>query len=663
MFLVPLAPLSINLLEVSTVLVVCSLWGKLFLLDTGSGRQSPAAFAMAGLFFAASLFSVSEATQFLTVDDQVFAEQILNPADRGVSQWSLGAFHTGLLILVPVARLTSLFELSPIAAQMTLKAVWFGIGMTMMLFISGQAAAILRSEKRQVEHTLFIATILILLPTNNLALETLNYDLLSVSFALAGLLIAARQISNDRFPVRGVALAALAAQEKLSASPILLLIIVSGAALTQVRYTERASRRLIDGARNAAAGVGIAAAVTFLSTATFALLGPQSALPSGFWWSWTDSFTSWTWAPLIFLGGGLGFLEFRAPVAVGCAIAIAFAGGIARWLWPIANKFIETKNWTRPATAVAIAILVCGVIGALGVRAWWSPYHSADPAIVGGYFPMNGVVIHFDSSSLPEHFLRHFLYGASIVLVALPSALALMLALALVTGQRVPVPASRILALAIGFLVIQLTAATAFNVPIANRYLNIGIAGLGLTAAMLCIAISTRYRQVPATVGLMAVVVALLVELAPFRPTHAAFRPFWLDYPSPSRAEPGGLNPSWVSWGEELMLAGKQIENDCLQNNYRLQGVPCGEITLRTVLYSGRWLPGPKVIRTEITYPIGNPQFMTERDYYVLNRLTLMQGLNIPQIAPDYTVDVRGFTIGWVWRGDRLKAAGYTTGK
>ncbi|UZE48098.1 hypothetical protein ONR75_25140 [Rhodopseudomonas sp. P2A-2r] len=71
-----------------------------------------------------------------------------------------------------------------------------------------------------------LVSVLLLLPVDNLALKTLNYDLISLFGSTSAILYVARGYaeSNAKLFWIGLAIAALAAQEKLNASLILLVL-------------------------------------------------------------------------------------------------------------------------------------------------------------------------------------------------------------------------------------------------------------------------------------------------------------------------------------------------------------------------------------------------------------------------------------------------------
>jgi hypothetical protein len=193
------------------------------------------------------------------------------------------------------------------------------------------------------------------------------------------------------------------------------------------------------------------------------------------------------------------------------------------------------------------------------------------------------------------------------------------------------------------------------GVPFAHRYFNISICLLACAVISLGVKLLEAASRPRVTGGLIVLVALLFVEVSPFRPLFAAFRPFWLSYADADRAEPGRLNPSWMGWGEEILRVGKELDRACQAGDARFGGIPCKDVTLH-VMSSGRWLPGPASIQLKA---LGEPE-LNERTFVALSRLYLIQKMyNIPTIEPDFAASQRGYTMAWVFRGDRLASSGY----
>jgi hypothetical protein len=647
----PRLPLGANGLELFLVIVATAA-AALYCFRTSAQepRRRSSVWLVLALFI---LIAVAiEATQFLTVDAGVIVKQVLAPRDRGLSQWTLGAFHSGLIVLLVIAHVAQWLGADPITAAMSFKAAWWLIGILLFGWIALELEKAVAPKLPRSVAIIFVWCLLLLLPTDNLALKTINYDLLSTALSVAAIVIASRGIVENRSRLLyiSVILASMATQEKLSASPILLVLIVAYATIeTDVLPAHRLFRVMM----RAAAAIGGALMVGVISSLLFAALGP-AVLPPGFWMGAADPLFTWLFVPLYFLMKVTEFGPYRAQLlALSVAILIGASLIVAAVLPRLRNVL---DNLQRRATPIAHLLLfllfALGVLGILFVPGYWAPYHPADPSVVGRYSHFNGIIIHFDGHRIIQHMGRYFLYACAVVVAAMPSVIWLSLGIPS-ASRRLPWPIEAVVPLTIAMIGVAMLT----NVPIAPRYLDIWLCGLVLVmAGRLVLWLEDRRWGAYA---LYVLIVLALIELFPFRPIYASFRPFWVHYADSQRAEPGRLNPSWMGWGEEDMLAGKEIELACASHGGALAGVECSRITLRPFSYHGTWLPGPTTIKLEPTYPVGDPAKMTKADYYIASRLSLIQTQKIPQITPDFVVAYRGYDQAWVYRGDRLLAAGY----
>jgi hypothetical protein len=202
--------------------------------------------------------------------------------------------------------------------------------------------------------------------------------------------------------------------------------------------------------------------------------------------------------------------------------------------------------------------------------------------------------------------------------------------------------------------------------PTFSRYMNLPILLWVATAFLLAVPLlGVIWRRGSGwQLASAALLCALLVaEIAPFRPLYAAFRPIMLSYPEADRALPGHLNFSWTGWGEETLLAGKELARRCRKApGGRIDGVACAELTIEAY-YPSEWLPGRNETVQSVSGRIRGPDNWPAgpQNYYVVNRQAVVGGLlsALPEQTPEFAVRYRGFAIAWVYRGDRLKASGY----
>lgn len=644
-------PLGMNALELLLV-AVTFLGAAVYCLQCPAATPRQHRIVPLYVIFIVLVIVAAETTQFLTVDDGVFVAQILDPNNRGQSQWIAGAFHSGLNFLLPIARTAQWAGASPPTIAMMLKAAWWLLGVCLFAWIAVELRKVIAPAMPHQIASTFFWCILLLLPTDNLALKTLNYDLLSTTLSIGAILLAARAVQEKNallFPAN-ILVAALAAQEKLSASPILLVLIV----LFATHETDgHRPRRIIEVATRAIGGICIALLVGMASSLFYAALGPP-VLPAGFWAMAAGPLVTWLFVPFYFFAKVTDFGSRLAELLLISTIILLSVSLVgAAVLHRISGHLVALRDSMASLARAGLAtILTLGIVGLLAVSAYWNPYHPGDPAVIEHFTKFNGVVLHFGDNGLLLHRVHYLLYACAVVVAAMPSVV--WLSLLPSTGRQRPLP--WIVAAIVPLTLVMILVALLTNVPIAHRYLDIWLCGLAIVASGR-LAIWAEGREW-SKYALYLLILVAVAELFPFRPFYASFRPFWIHYDDASQAEPGRLNASWMGWGEEVMLAGKEIEAACGARSQKLAGIDCAHIVLRPYGLTGTWLPGPATIKIEPTIP-GNPGKMTRTDYYLVSRLTLIQRRSIPEIAADFVVSYRGYVQAWVYRGDRLLASGY----
>jgi hypothetical protein len=144
-------------------------------------------------------------------------------------------------------------------------------------------------------------------------------------------------------------------------------------------------------------------------------------------------------------------------------------------------------------------------------------------------------------------------------------------------------------------------------------------------------------------------------EVIPFQPIHGSFRPVWANYSDAFNKYPGigkMHSSAWAGWGEEVMIAGKRIEKMCIEEK-----LDCNDVRLY-YSYRGGWLDAEIPVKT--FWMLRDFPFFrfTENDYYIINRASVMYGhirdIDFKSVKPFFTIDYRGYTQAWVFRGDEL---------
>lgn len=638
------------------------------------GGQRPEILLSAAIVLLALLLSVSEVTQFMTLDETAIAGALRNPLDRNIiSTWVQGGSHTANLIWIPMARTLQTMSASPATIDAALKAAHWLLGMGLVLCIIANILALVSGPlKEKLWLALALAGVLLVLPVDNLALKTLNYDLISLFGGTLAILFVARGYfeTNAKLFWVGLLVAALAAQEKLNASLILLALclvvgLFEGAAcrLHPVKTAVFATLK--------AMLLALAVSLASYGLAAISLIGdPALMVLLKTWPLFMELLTVWIYAPLRFvfgIGDALADPTVRSWYAwVATALTFILLPIVAAFVVATRSSFLAIFAWLSRCSPVIfpagmLVLVAAGIAGLHFVAPFLAPMVPIERAQVT-IGAINGSQLHFGTHSAAAHRLAAVGFAYGVFIAAFPTALlaaAAMTAIRLVWRPRALPFFDLMFAIAIvtpGILALM-------NTPTFNRYLNLPIlwAAIVMVVRIVDVWLPVMHTRRWGWLAWSAVVVAMIVEIAPFRPLYAAFRPITVNYSGADGPAPGHLNFSWTGWGEEAILAGKLIDEACRKDG-RLAGVGCAKIGIWSV-YNARWFPrsGSKVHQVGGGYVTGDAWPAGPDTYYVLNRQLIAGGLlhNFPEISPDFVVGYRGFTMAWVFRGDRLKSAGY----
>ena len=623
--------------------------------------------------------SLERASQFLTIDEMYIIReplQIGTPHTEDPSQWKqwrLGALRTTDtavgVALVPVRatrQLVGLPAMTEIQSDIFIKNLHWLMGFIALLWILDLLNQHFVSDtNRQIHTGLFIITAL-LLPTESLALKIFNYDLLSMlleTIALLYLVIAVTR-QSILFAFMGTVTAFLATQEKFTAAPSLILAVIIAAYLTGALARRHRHGWLLVGLF---AAISVAALVGITCVGTIAIL--QGKAPSASTWqSVKDPFVSWTLAIKVMYHLENSQADIVAPVSL---VAMLLGGYLlAAGLLFMHNLFSTQRDLLdRIARKLAIfnviltlLFLLVGILSTFAVNTYWAPFY---PIPLGYYHPpveLNGAVWHYGAATLPEHLLLGVGHAYAVLVNALPTVFWLFLLGTLLISRSVYV---RRLGIGVELLYafgLSLPAVYGIaQVPVGNKYLDLSLLLLGIIICLKVTELTTSFRQMW-RIGVGVVFGLLFVlEILPFRPLYAAFRPIWSSYADSEVPVVGKINPSWVGWGEEVMLTGQIIEDACRSHNNVLSDTSCESITLY-YFYPGQWLNENK--RISVAPALGRLAKIglsyTKADYYVMNRSAVVQeSAPFPDnVKPVFVIGFRGYAQAWVFRGDQLDAAG-----
>jgi hypothetical protein len=622
----------------------------------------------------ALLMSVSEVTQFMTLDETAFGEVLRNPIDRNIaSNWSQGASHTANLIWIPITRALQALSAPTAMIDASLKAVHWLLGVGLIVCITGNLLALVSwSFQERLWLAIALVGVLLSLPVNNLALKTLNYDAISLFGSITAILLVARGHFESRPSLfwTGIIVAALAAQEKLNASLILLVLclvvgVLEGAACRQhpVKTAVLSTWKAMTLALAVSLASYCIAAISLIGDPALTVL--LKTLPL-----FMELLTVWIYAPLRFvfgIGNALADPAARFWYAWGAAtLTILLVPMAAAFVVAARSYFVAMLAWLSGYSALVfplgmIFVLAAGILGLRYVTPFWAPMVPLDSSMMT-IGVMNGVQLHFGANGPAVHRVAAIGFAYGVFVASFPTAL---LAAAGATAARLAWrPGSA------PFFDLVFAAAIAtpgilalLNTPTFNRYLNLPIllAAIVMVVRIVCVWLPLVQARRWAWLALPALVALMIAEIAPFRPLYAAFRPITVDYSDAALPVPGRLNFSWNGWGEEAILAGKFLDRECKKQG-SLAGVDCSNVGVWSV-YNGRWYPKPgsQVYQRGGGFFADDAWSSSPDTYYVVNRQLIVGGLlkTFPAITPDFVIRYRGFAIAWVYRGDRLKSSGY----
>jgi hypothetical protein len=615
-------------------------------------------------------FAIERTTQFSTIDELGISARVMGARVLGADDykdpesraeflrrlWKSGAFRTSLALTSPLLATMHIDPAQPaIRTSMTLKAIHFLLGVATLLWIVSLLQQFSGREPGVSSFCLLFCGAL-LLPSNLMALKTFNYDLLSLTLGMIAVLYACLAIrdSSGRPACYAVLLAYLAAQEKLISSPILIAaLVVFVFVQLRKRGTVRTLRPILHCTLVLTACLVIGTLSGFacqvlpgMPRMTITELLSDAVMP----------FVTWTWPLVRFLGGvsNLDALEKYGWWLLGPSLACCLAAGYVLALVPW-EKFAPAVRAGLLAVIGATGFAVAmGVFGNYAVDPCWAPF---EPIAAEAYHPpghLNGVSLHFHARSFAGHLLNYTGFAYSVYLNAIPSAYWLLAALTLGCWGFAPKRPDfdpRLQIVVIACLVAPALFALA-QIPIGNRYINLFLAlSTMIIGGMACHLMAewsprTRYLVTAAVLGCM------MLEVAPFRPFFAPFRPMWVSYRDPHVPRAGHLNPSWVGWGEEVMLTG-----EALVNHSSASATP----TVYSC-YPGAWFTTNPRAHIRILDSSTSPTDLRyDRDsYYLLSRSSVVQGVRFPeQVTPTLALSYRGFDMAWLFQGTTLRAAGY----
>ncbi|WP_207681604.1 hypothetical protein [Desulfonema magnum] len=517
-------------------------------------------------------------------------------------------------------------------------------------------------------------------PSNNMALIIFNYDLFSMLFAVIAIICLSVLIKHhdNKAGLLAVVVAMFAAQEKLSASPILLISILVYVYCSYQHsnffYVPDVKKRLGMLMWYATIAIGTALSVSLLSYLIVGMARGGSLPPLK---GLAHPLINWTW-PIL---GKLSIYQslkaepiFHVFIILAELLGVVLISEFIRFIaFRLKNKkgiyyltdYFEKYNY-KFVLFVFVSTLLIGVIGN-----FFPPETFIDPIIPvapGNYQPptFNRMAGHYGASGLIPHTLFYSMKCYAVFFDALPTVFVLLMIVMLLFLKG---RGASIWWFVIGVSVLAVPLVYGLTLtPAGMRYLNIPLLLFLLFLLYLFdkLMISRNLR----TFIIFITIFAMFLEVMPFAPVHGAFRPVWCNFPDEFNLQPPvgrQRSGAWRGWGEEIMIAGKKIEQMCLQKKAN-----CDDVRLYYI-FPGDWLDAK--IPVKVLSMLRNELRFTKNDYYVITRSAFMYDgikylkfetvrppahkkknpLNFDVVPPEFVINYRGYHQSWIFRGDQLK--------
>lgn len=609
--------------------------------------------------------SISELTSVVTYDETYIQYETLDIANAPLEQWEMGALRTtDILIGVPVKLISLTTGFTKDILFAAAKVLHWLISFVLLLLCIRVFLSLIKQEESRSALYLSLGTVL-LLPVVILAFKVYNYDSFSMLFSILGLLLFLQGFSSGRAEIlAGITCLALASQEKLIASPLLLICIIL-AGLQAAMRKESSKEQLKSAFLMSSCAFFCAAGVLALTFFTMAVIRGGN-MPSFHPAHILNSIISWTWVVLrksnAVSNAGSWKDLLQLPLWV---IGLAFLAGsvsacFVRIILIVRKADVRFLYWFRNkpwfmSAVFQISVTVIGIVSAFYLKAYLYPHFPVSP---GRYVPtilFNDTAVHFNAPDFKWHLLLSIGWAYAVFVTAIPSVwlvASFFLAFRNCSSMNSCTSAEKKLNYLKMAVLLVPGLYGLFMIPVGSRYLNLFLLLFILITISELLSEISRFSSFRRAVLIGFLLVATFLEVLPFYPANASFRPWWLSYSDDYMRKPskGELNPWGMGWGEGVSIIGKK-----LTGKYRSDGDNETKVRLYTN-YPGGWLRRkPNISIIEITDTTSLFSY-GEHDYYLFNRMGVTQShLPFPDtVKPFMTLDFRGFVQAWVFRGSDI---------
>jgi len=599
--------------------------------------------------------SLDSTTQFITVDEDTTIGEMISLGTSGLPNWSQNALRTSDLIIGTIYKFFAV-DFTGENAFIFIKALHWLLGFCILLVIFELVYKNFTIGKSKLAYIVFFFYSSLLLPVNTLALKVANYDLLASFLGILAVVYIILGIKNNsiRYIILSIFASTLAAQEKLIASPLLLIsmffyVFIACAkteeSLTYInalKYSIKAGLYSLIISMGTFIFVGIMVRDGIIPKMTLAeLLGPMVTFL----------------LPVIRVINAGKFAQIQAPLVL--LIFIIFTLSTISYflkkndfLKHLASPLFHKNRIAKLFYFSIFLFLLGGIIGTFYIRAYIYPAYPLEKNIYLPPYLMNGNVLHYNMPNALSHKIASVIWSYVVFINAIPTVYLVIIFIIFFKIGTLYFQNKEnklwLFALPLSFLFPLLYGMT--DTPVANRYFNLFLFIVVLSLGVLLFNILKDYNKMVIICCTCAFCALLVFEVLSFKPVYGAFRPIWSGYDNKYNSNPvvGQTNPWWNGWGEEVMLAARVI-----QNLYKED-----EKTTINLYYSypgSMWLNHDPIFQIHPMPPASQMNFSVN-DYYIINRSSVVQGWNIPpDIKPLFTISFRGFVQAWVYRGDQLE--------
>jgi len=503
--------------------------------------------------------SVEGTTQFLTADepgmlinviniqDSSYIEQWYHKANNRTSEAFIGTLLNLIQEYIPI-------ELNQKELKIFAKSFHWFLGFTIIIIIYSLIKTYFIPEKQAIFYFIIYFYSIFLLPVSVLALKVFNYDLFSMllgTLTIILLLIAIKE-QDSKYAFIGIITGMLAAQEKLIASPVLLGVII---VFAYIRINQSLWKNFIICLFFVSYAIYIAF-LTSLTTFSFIAIMVDGFIPK-------INYISLIKPLFTFLAPIVRVFEGAFKVPANSLIIVTVTASLIVFLLVKYQIIIIRHVFPFIRKNLFFFVILPFFVGFFGTYLLMDSVfvHPSYPVPEQNYFPpysMNKATPHFGAETVVEHTLAYIGVAYAGFVQAIPTVFFIILFLSFWWFIHDNIGWRIILLLA---FLMPLIYAITFT-PVSFRYFNLFIFLVVIAATLEFIKILSHFNIKQQWILTYLFIFTLTIEVLPFRPIFAPFRPIW-SHPSTHYNEIpffGRGSLWWPGWGEERFLVKKRIE-------------------------------------------------------------------------------------------------------